>query len=121
MAKPKILKEIEEVILSRSPARVEKVFGDWGTIYAGLSALPEEARTSWFKWDHYSSDAAFAQALPTAGAVVTFNGKSFDMPMIRERSIIHRVEQPPPGRVVGLQNGVAVSRGAHGFALRACH
>jgi len=39
--------------------------------------------------------AAVAEALPSAGALVTFNGKSFDMPMIRERSIIHRVELPP--------------------------
>jgi len=38
--------------------------------------------------------AAFAEALTSAGALVTFNGKSFDMPMIRERSIIHRVELP---------------------------
>ena len=40
--------------------------------------------------------AAVAEALPAAGVLVTFNGKSFDMPMIRERSIIHRVDLPPP-------------------------
>ncbi len=55
---------LEDAIREGKPVGLEKVFGDWGTIYAGLSDLPEEARTSWFKWDHYYSDAAFAQALP---------------------------------------------------------
>jgi hypothetical protein len=41
-----------------------KTLGDWTTIYEGLSALPEPARTSWFNFDHYYSDSAFAQALP---------------------------------------------------------
>lgn len=38
--------------------------GDWQTLYEGLSDLPEPARTSWFNFDHYYSDSAFAQALP---------------------------------------------------------
>ena len=41
-----------------------KTLGDWPTIYEGLSMLPEPARTSWFNFDHYYSDSAFAQALP---------------------------------------------------------
>lgn len=41
-----------------------KALGEWPTIYEGLSALPEPARTSWFNFDHYYSDSAFAQALP---------------------------------------------------------
>jgi len=41
-----------------------KTLGDWPTIYQGLSALPEPARGSWFRFDHYYSDSAFAQALP---------------------------------------------------------
>ena len=51
MAKPKILKEIEEVILSRSPARVEKVFSkiDLGAvapeaILGAMTAGMEKAR-----------------------------------------------------------------------------
>ena len=51
MAKPKILKEIEEVILSRSPARVEKVFSkiDSGevapeAILGAMTAGMEKAR-----------------------------------------------------------------------------
>lgn len=40
-----------------------KVFGDWPTIYEGLSRLPEPARTSWFAFDHLYSDAFFSQAI----------------------------------------------------------
>lgn len=40
------------------------VFGPWSTIYEGLSTLPEPARTSWFAFDHFYSDAAFGHALP---------------------------------------------------------
>lgn len=41
-----------------------KTLGDWPTLYEGLSALPEPAQTSWFNFDHFYSDSAFAQALP---------------------------------------------------------
>ncbi len=40
-----------------------EVFGDWPTIYEGLSRLPEPARTSWFRFDHLYSDAFFSQAI----------------------------------------------------------
>jgi ubiquinone/menaquinone biosynthesis C-methylase UbiE len=38
-------------------------FGDWPTIYQGLTALREPARTSWFAFDHYYSTKAFPEAL----------------------------------------------------------
>ena len=41
-----------------------KVFGDWDTIYQGLSALPEQVQKSWFAFDHYYSDSIFGAALP---------------------------------------------------------
>lgn len=37
--------------------------GPWRTVYEGLSALPEPARTSWFAFDHFYSDSAFPAAL----------------------------------------------------------
>ncbi len=40
-----------------------KAFGDWSTIYEGLSELPEPARTSWFNFDHHYSNSAFSSAL----------------------------------------------------------
>ncbi|GHS87450.1 O-methyltransferase [Campylobacterota bacterium] len=36
-----------------------KVFGDWTTVYEGLSQLPIKARQSWFAFDHFYSDHAF--------------------------------------------------------------
>lgn len=30
-----------------------KEFGDWPTIYEGLSQLPEKAKKSWFAFDHF--------------------------------------------------------------------
>lgn len=41
-----------------------KTFGDWATVYEGLSALPEPARGSWLAFDHYYSDTSFPAILP---------------------------------------------------------
>jgi len=41
-----------------------KVFGDWPTLYQGLSQLPEPARTSWLAFDHYYSDTSFPDIMP---------------------------------------------------------
>lgn len=41
-----------------------KHFGDWPTVYEGLASLPEQAKKSWFNFDHYYSDVAFNHALP---------------------------------------------------------
>lgn len=38
-------------------------FGDWPTIYEGLSSLPQEVQKSWFGFDHYYSDHSFDEAL----------------------------------------------------------
>ncbi len=41
-----------------------KEFGEWTTIYEGLSQLPEHVQKSWFSFDHYFSDDAFPLVLP---------------------------------------------------------
>ncbi|MEP6846381.1 MAG: methyltransferase [Panacibacter sp.] len=41
-----------------------KVFGDWQTIYEGLSQLPKHVQKSWFGFDHFFSDTAFPAVLP---------------------------------------------------------
>ncbi len=38
-------------------------FGDWPTVYEGLSSLPEHVQHSWFGFDHFYSDGSFSQAL----------------------------------------------------------
>ena len=40
-----------------------KHFGDWPTIYEGLSCLPQDVQKSWFGFDHYYSDHSFSEAL----------------------------------------------------------
>ncbi len=40
-----------------------KLFGDWATIYEGLSQLPPAAQKSWFGFDHFYSDHSFDDAL----------------------------------------------------------
>ena len=40
-----------------------KEFGEWETIYDGLSSLPGQAQKSWFAFDHFFSDLAFPPAL----------------------------------------------------------
>jgi hypothetical protein len=46
-------------------------FGDnWNTIYEALAFLPQQARKSWFAFDHFYSDIAFPEALP-----LVFEGK----------------------------------------------
>lgn len=51
--------------LSIANARPEglKTFGNWNTLYEGLSVLPAKAKESWLAFDHYYSDNAFPEAL----------------------------------------------------------
>ena len=53
---------LEEALLNGTPEGL-KVFGDWKTIYEGLSSLPEQVQKSWFDFDHYYSDGTFDEAL----------------------------------------------------------
>lgn len=53
---------LEEALLTGKPAGL-KVFGNWPTIYEGLSSLQEEVQKSWFGFDHFYSDNSFAEAL----------------------------------------------------------
>ena len=40
-----------------------KEFGEWNTIYEGLSQLAPQVQQSWFEFDHHYSDTIFAEAL----------------------------------------------------------
>jgi hypothetical protein len=54
---------LDTAIARGEPAGL-KVFGDWPTIYEGLSQLPRKVQESWFAFDHFYSDSAFPDALP---------------------------------------------------------
>jgi len=53
---------LEEAVQEGKPAGL-KVFGDWENLYQGLTQLPEQAKKSWYDFDHFYSDGAFASAL----------------------------------------------------------
>ena len=53
---------LEDALIEGKPSGL-KVFGEWPTIYEGLSSLPAEVQKSWFGFDHFYSDESFAAAL----------------------------------------------------------
>lgn len=57
------MQHLSDAIVEQKPTGL-KVFGDWSTIYEGLSQLPEPVQKSWFAFDHFYSDHAFPDALP---------------------------------------------------------
>ena len=54
---------LEESIKTGKPEGL-KDFGEWKTIYEGLSKLPEKAKKSWLSFDHFFSDEVFPVVLP---------------------------------------------------------
>lgn len=61
---------LDEAVANGKPAGL-KTFGKWATVYEGLASLPASAQRSWFAFDHYYSDGAFAAALPLVFATPT--------------------------------------------------
>jgi ubiquinone/menaquinone biosynthesis C-methylase UbiE len=53
---------LEESLLNGQPEGLRH-FGDWATVYEGLSSLPEQVQKSWFAFDHFYSDHSFGDAL----------------------------------------------------------
>ncbi len=53
---------LEETLEKGRPIGL-KHFGNWDTIYEGLSQLPDNAQRSWLAFDHFYSDEAFNAAL----------------------------------------------------------
>lgn len=53
---------LDKALEEGRPAGLEH-FGDWPTIYEGLSRLPEKVQKSWFGFDHFYSDHSFDEAL----------------------------------------------------------
>jgi SAM-dependent methyltransferase len=53
---------LQDAFLSGKPAGL-KVFGDWATVYEGLSQLPPQVQKSWFAFDHFYSDNAFEDTI----------------------------------------------------------
>lgn len=56
------LYDLDKAVKSGEPEGL-KVFGEWDTIYPGLTSLPDEVKKAWFDFDHFYSDSAFGAAL----------------------------------------------------------
>ncbi|SEA58102.1 methyltransferase [Bizionia paragorgiae] len=56
------LYHLNDAIKNGKPEGLQ-VFGDWDTIYEGLSQLEPETQKSWFEFDHHYSDGIFKEAL----------------------------------------------------------
>jgi SAM-dependent methyltransferase len=54
---------LEEALRKNVPAGL-KEFGEWPTIYEGLTQLPPQALKSWLEFDHFYSDDVFPRVLP---------------------------------------------------------
>ena len=54
---------LDESIKSGKPTGLE-TFGQWDTVYEGLSQLPPKVQKSWFAFDHFYSDYSFSEILP---------------------------------------------------------
>ncbi len=54
---------LKESILNGKPEGL-KVFGNWDTVYEGLSLLPPDIRKSWLDFDHFYSDISFPKVMP---------------------------------------------------------
>jgi ubiquinone/menaquinone biosynthesis C-methylase UbiE len=60
------LYELDNAVKRGEPSGL-KVFGEWETIYPGLTSLPDDAKKAWFDFDHFYSDSAFSDALKIIG------------------------------------------------------
>jgi hypothetical protein len=53
---------LEDALVNGKPEGL-KHFGNWPTVYEGLSQLPPQVQKSWFGFDHFYSDSSFPEAL----------------------------------------------------------
>ena len=56
--------DLDESVRTGKPAGLKHFGKNWTTIYEALATLPEQAKKSWFTFDHFYSDIAFPEALP---------------------------------------------------------
>lgn len=82
-----------------------KHFGDWKTIYEGLSQLPPQVQQSWFGFDHYYSDHSFDEAIALIGSAKTLldiggNTGRFALKCVQSNPTIHVTVCDLPQQIV---------------------
>ncbi len=105
--------KLEESVLTGKPKGLE-VFGNWETIYEGLSQLPDKAKKSWFEFDQYYSDIAFPSVLPIIfknnpkkGLDVGGNTGKFSIKCIEENPELEMTILDLPGQVAAAQKNIS--------------
>ena len=105
--------KLEESVLSGKPKGLE-VFGNWETIYEGLSQLPEKAKKSWFEFDQYYSDAAFPTVLPIIlknnpkkGLDIGGNTGKFSIKCVKKNPNLEMTILDLPGQITAAQKNIS--------------
>ena len=107
---------LDEALETGKPAGL-KHFGDWSTIYEGLSSLPEHVRKSWFGFDHYYSDHSFAEALALIGNkknILDVGGNTgrFALKCVENNPNIHVTVCDLPQQIAMMRQAIAGHKGA---------
>ncbi len=104
---------LEESLRTGKPAGL-KVFGEWSTIYEGLTQLPPEVQKSWFDFDHYYSDSAFPlvfakvfEPRPRTLLDVGGNTGKWALHCLANDPEVHVTVLDHPGQIAKLQQNAA--------------
>ena len=62
---------LQESLETGTPAGLKEIAPGFATIYEALATLPEQAKQSWFGFDHFYSDNSFRSVLPVIFAEPT--------------------------------------------------
>jgi SAM-dependent methyltransferase len=104
---------LEDSLRTGKPAGLQ-VFGDWSTIYEGLTRLPPKAQTSWFAFDHFYSDSAFPLAFPRVFA--RRPGKLLDVGGNTGKWALHCLHHDPAVEITVLDHPGQLDRLQHNAA-----
>ncbi len=121
---------LEEALKNDKPEGL-KVFGNWETIYEGLSSLPAEVQSSWFGFDHFYSDNSFKQALeivfqhsPKTLLDVGGNTGRWALQCVEFNSDVHVTIMDLPQQIATMREQVSKTKFANrisGYAANVLH
>jgi hypothetical protein len=91
-----------------------KVFGNWPTVYEGLSQLPADVQKSWFGFDHFYSDYAFPELMPVVfrnnpGRILDVGGNTgkFALQCVNYNNNVRVTILDLPGQLAKAQDNIA--------------
>jgi hypothetical protein len=77
---------------------IDKIIDPGGVLCVGAKWVGERGVTFLSEWEHGSKDMlqGILDLLEEADAVISYNGKRFDLPKLRGEFILHGLQPPPP-------------------------